>query len=189
MGPFYATVMSSLFTTPTDTYSSYLLARITFTWGMRSTQQPSDNPGASVWRLRARGKKQQKKSNIKTWLWVSAPRKATVSFGPVATNMNHAALPIFYSIPLEPAGVEHRSGVVLSCKGTTTSRLFWPSTPDLPRTEHSDWGVVISLRTRWHSVHRATPHPSCRRLLTATSFKKQKPFFVFQPFLSHGTFF
>lgn len=33
------------------TYSSYLLVRIILTWGMRSTQQPSDKHGASVWRL------------------------------------------------------------------------------------------------------------------------------------------
>lgn len=133
-------------------------------WGQRSSQ-------VTILVLQFEGweqeEKNNKKSNIKTWLWVSAPRKATV----------------FYSILLESAGVEHRSGVVLSCKGTTTSRLFRPSTADLPRTERSDWGVVISLRTRSHSVHRATPHPSCRCLLTATSFKKQKPFSdsVFQP--------
>lgn len=150
-------------------------------WGQRSSQ-------VTILVLQFEGWEQEEKnnknSNIKTWLWVSAPRKATVSFGPIATNMNHVpSLPIFYSILLESAGVEHRSGVVLSCKGTTTSRLFRPSTADLPRTERSDWGVVISLRTRSHSVHRATPHPSCRRLLTATSFKKQKPFSdsVFQP--------
>lgn len=35
-----------------DTHSSYLLERITFTWGMRSTQHPSDKHGASVWRLK-----------------------------------------------------------------------------------------------------------------------------------------
>ena len=33
------------------TYSSYLLERMSLTWGMRSTQQPSDKHGASVWRL------------------------------------------------------------------------------------------------------------------------------------------
>lgn len=49
---------------PADTYSSYLLARITFTWGMRSTQQPSDKHGASVWRL----KKENKETRVRWWL-------------------------------------------------------------------------------------------------------------------------
>lgn len=63
----------------TDTYSSYLLARITFTWGMRSTQQPSDKHGASVWRLKQENTRQKtegelmisnvaQKKSLKCWL-------------------------------------------------------------------------------------------------------------------------
>lgn len=43
----------------TDTYSSYLLARMTLIWGMRSMQQPSDKHGASVWRLKRQNDRQQ----------------------------------------------------------------------------------------------------------------------------------
>lgn len=81
-------------------------------WGQRSSQ-------VTILVLQFEGWEQKKKPhNIKTWLWVSAPWKATVSF------VNHVALPLFFSMLLEPAGgVERRGGVVLICKGTTTSRI------------------------------------------------------------------
>ena len=46
------------------TYSSYLLARITFTWGIRSTQQPSDKHGASVWRLKQENIKRREENEL-----------------------------------------------------------------------------------------------------------------------------
>lgn len=184
--------MSSLLTTLTDTYSSYLLARITFTWGMRSTQQPSDNPGASVWRLRAGKKNNKQNHNIKTWLWVSAPRKATVSFRSRCDKHESRGSShfLFYS-----AG---------ACWGRTQkrSRAELQRDDDVEALPTFDAGSPSHRAFRLRRCHISThqvaqcspchPAPFLSTPAHCDLVQETEAFLwlcVFQPFLSLGTFF
>lgn len=124
----------------TNTYSSYLLARITLTWGMRSTQQPRDSPGASVWRLRA------EKHHMRTQLWLCerCEKQQLVWVCRGKPGIAWRKFAFLYSLSLAESNID--TGyywLELRYQGRLTFKTL-----ALPCAEHLDSSIIISSHSR-----------------------------------------